>query len=395
MEWDSDSSSRVGGRGSREESGGGVGEGEDGVTVDGSSRLLERMIQRSLGLCRELLRASDPSTSRKESSSSREEDRAERDQGGVEAEEDGWGHYSCEGACWLPRTQHAQHCGACRARGIGELAIGLARMAFGADGQYRGGMSWARTRPHRGDRGEALGANAVSANAVSSPNPPPPPPPSPSSPDSDVGESVAADRRWGGRGGSVTSGQGLVQATQERARVDTALRTLLQDLGRVLVKTRGGTCDRRRDAAESFPATAAQVLDSMVWIRAAAPFALLDAVAASLTQPPSLTPPPPSIHTLTSLLSSFSHFDHVDVRLLAAAVAAAHRPEPAVGRAVDTREIACSAPSDTAGGVRGCGGEGLACLAAPELLQLAEAVTKIARSEGHMPVLHSHVKCDM
>jgi hypothetical protein len=206
--------------------------------------------------------------------------------------------------------------------------------------------------------------------------------------------------------GSVTAGQGLVQARhqaweirlgQERARVDTALKALLQDLGRVLVKTRGGTCDRRPDAAESFLATAAQVLDSMVWIRAAAPFALLDAVAASLTPSVSLSPPP-SLQTLTSLLSSFSHFDHVDVRLLAAAVATAQGPEPAVDRAVDAREIACSAPSDTAGGGRGCGGEGLACLAVAEVLQLAEAVTKIARSEGHMPVPlvpPSHVTCDM
>jgi hypothetical protein len=205
--------------------------------------------------------------------------------------------------------------------------------------------------------------------------------------------------------GSVTAGQGLVQATQqageirrgqERARVDTALKALLQDLGRVLVKTRGGTCDRRPHA-QSFPATAAQVLDSMVWIRAAAPFALLDAVAASLTPSASLTPPP-SLQTLTSLLSSFSHFDHVDVRLLAAAVAAAQGPEPAVDRAVDAREIACSAPLDIAGGGRGCGGEGLACLAVAEVLQLAEALTKIARSEGHMPVPlvpPSHVACDM
>ena len=103
-----------------------------------------------------------------------------------------------------------------------------------------------------------------------------------------------------------------------RARVDTALKTLLQDLGRVLVRMR----DRWPDSGEWFPAAAAQVLDGMVWVRAAAPFTLLDAVAASLTPPhgrlmnrgSQVLPP---FKTVTSLLSSFAHFDHLDARLLA------------------------------------------------------------------------------
>ncbi len=258
----------------------------------GGSRVLQAMIQRSSDLCQELLRTPNPS------------DCAEGVHGRVEASGEGWG----DAAGFLP-TPSSRHYETWYGRGgIGGLAMGLSRMAFRADGEYCGDVSRVGARSGRGD--------AVYADAVR-----------------DAGEMAAADTRRDGLRGPPTPSQRSVQAAQhdgergrerEGARVSTALKTLLQDLGRVLVKMRG----RWPDSAEWFPAAAAQVLDGMVWVRAAAPFSLLDAVAASLTPSRGILMQGgskllPTFKTLTSLLSSFAHFDHLDVRLLAAAVAVA------------------------------------------------------------------------
>jgi len=314
------------------------------VAVGGGSRVVEAMIQRALDLCQEFLRTPNPS------------DCAEGIDGRAEASEDG-----CGDAVGFLHTRRAHHSQAWHGRGgLGGLAIGLSRMAFRADGEYCGDVSRVGALSGRGD---AVGADAGS----------------------NVGERAAADRLREGLRGPATPSQRSVQAAQhdaergrerEGARVDTALKTLLQDLGRVLVRMR----DRWPDSGEWFPAAAAQVLDGMVWVRAAAPFTLLDAVAASLTPPQGIlmqggSKRLPSFKIMTSLLSSFAHFDHLDVRLLAAAVAVAKASEHTGSGKIEAVESGSSNR-----------GQGLAGLEGAETLKLAEALTSIARSEGHMPV---------
>jgi len=122
----------------------------------------------------------------------------------------------------------------------------------------------------------------------------------------DVGD--AAARGGGAAAGAAAEcgGGGLERArVQERegewARADQAAKRLLADIGRLLLTARSaspaesrlrgagggavvGLGVQKASEARALAQVAVKVLDAMVWVRAAAPFALLDGVAAAVAE---------------------------------------------------------------------------------------------------------------
>jgi hypothetical protein len=177
------------------------------------------------------------------------------------------------------------------------------------------------------------------------------------------------------------------EAARAREQVEREFKALLQDVGRVILNLNLNSKRRAKPGYVDgdFGAVAAQVLDAMVSVRAAAPFALLDRVAAEIEQQQN-QPQGPSLETLARLVSSFAHFDHADVRLLTAAVAAA---EGGIGRGGAGGGGGEGGGSGGGGGGREGGGN-LAYLTGDELVKLTEGVAKWARSEGVVPLSGVH-----